>query len=235
MQVLAIAAAFCGILVWLYRRDERRVRHDRAAFFEEALELFETARVTQDGMHFPVLTGRYCGRSVRIEPVVDSVAVRKLPSLLLLVTVAAPLPVGGLFDMLIRGSNTEFYSGWWQLDHELPRPDGWPEQAGVRCSGPDAVPPIGAVERHIAAFHRPDAKELVIGPGGVRIVFLHDEALRSQYLLFRQASFEKTRLSADAARELLDLAIAIHADVADTAAPQSGRQKESGAWLDRAS
>src|SRR6516162_6342562 len=79
-DVLAVTAAALIALTWLYRRDRERFRRLRGGFFSTCLDLFEHYRVVQNDVDFPVLTGRYRGHEVRLEPIVDHLTMRKLPS-----------------------------------------------------------------------------------------------------------------------------------------------------------
>src|SRR5215472_1419397 len=94
-DVLAVTAAALIALTWLYRRDRERFRRLRGGFFSGCLDLFEQYRVVQDDVDFPVLTGRYRGHEVRLEPIVDHMTMRKLPSLWLQVSLIAPVPYQG--------------------------------------------------------------------------------------------------------------------------------------------
>jgi hypothetical protein len=202
------------VLVWLYRRDRERYRRLRGSFFAECLSLFESYRVVQDDVDFPVLDGRYRGAAVRLVPFVDHVAFRKVPSLWLKVTVRAPVRYRGVFDLLMRAQGVEFYSPADDLDHRLPLPAGWPAEATIRSDDPAAMPPFELIAPHIPLFADPRLKELLITPRGVRLVYQVQQALRSQYAVLRQAEFAENRLPADLARRLLDAALAIHAAVA---------------------
>jgi hypothetical protein len=212
--LLAIAAA--GGLAWLYRRHRERLKAQRARLFDAVLPLLDSYRVTQDGVVHPVLDGRYRGHAVRLEPIIDQVAVRKLPSLWLLTTVFGPIPYRGAIDVLARPQNTEFYSPSALLDHAVAPPPGWPVHAQIRSDDPAAMPPQQRLTPHVAMFDDPRVKELVVTPRGVRIVYQIGQAERGHYLVLRQAQFDEQPLSATLAQGLLDRAIAIHRDLAGT-------------------
>ena len=74
--LLGILAAIAA-LAWMYRRDLELRRRQRGRLFSACMELFQACRVVQDGPGYPVLTGRYRGVEVRLEPVVDHIAWRK--------------------------------------------------------------------------------------------------------------------------------------------------------------
>jgi hypothetical protein len=89
--------------------------------------------VEQNGIDFPLLEGIYEGHRVRLEPVIDHMAVRKLPSLWVKTTLFGELPIGGTIDFLVRPQNTEFYSPSDQLPLTLKIPAAG---RSMRCCAP---------------------------------------------------------------------------------------------------
>ncbi len=226
-DVLALAVLFLAVLWHLHRRHRARVRGERGAIFDAALKLFDRYRVIQDDVDLATLEGRYRGYDVRLQPIVDHIAVRKLPSLWLLATVRAPVPFAGAFDFLARPQNVEFYSPSSLLDHAIAIPAGWPEHASLRTDRPDAMPPQAVMADHIGFFADPRAKEMLVTPNGVRLVYQVNQAERSQYLVLRQAEFANLPLSAELIRRLLDQAIALHEDLRRAGPGARGNDDES--------
>jgi hypothetical protein len=218
LLAIALAALAVAVLVLMHRRRRRQVKRERGAFFERCMSLFEAARIAQDDVDFPVLEGRYRGFAVRLEPIVDHVAVRKLPSLWLLVTLREPLPLAGVTDFLARPLNTEFYSPAIHLDHRLATPAGFPETVQVRTDRPDRQPPAERLRPYGVLFGDPRMKELIIGPRGVRLVYQVAEGERAHYMVLRQAEFGGAlALDPALARSLLDHAIAIRDELQEAA------------------
>jgi hypothetical protein len=208
------------VLPWLYRRDARRQRQQRAALFSQCLELFQTYRVTQQGADFPTLEGTYGGFRVSLEPILDTVAWRKIPSLWLKVTVFAPNPQSGVLDFLVRPQGAEFYSPSESLPHRLRVPEGWPQYA-ILCTDDRAhMPEPPLIAPHMAVFDDPKMKELLVTPRGVRLVWQIWQAERSEYLVLRQAKFSGTAVDRAPVRLLLDTAIAVSTSL-NAAAPQA--------------
>jgi hypothetical protein len=214
LEALALTLAGLVLLVVVYRRDRARARAERAALFEPALPLFDGYCVTQRALDYPVLVGSYRGFEVVLEPVVDQVAVRKLPVLWLKASVRSPIPYEGVFDYLARAAGTEFYSPSAELPVRLEVPEDWPQHAVIRTDNPEAMPPSERLSPHMALFEDARAKELLVTPKGVRIVYLIAEARRSSYLFLRSADFRNVRLAPELARELLDRAIRLCQDLA---------------------
>jgi hypothetical protein len=65
----------------------------------------------------------------------------------------------------------------------------------------------------MSLFEDPRAKELVISPRGVRLVYQAAQAERAHYLVLRQARFENSKIDPALAGSLLDRAIAIAASL----------------------
>jgi len=212
----ALAIVLC-CLAAVYRYERGRCRRTRAAFFSECLDLFDSYRVTQDGVAHPVLIGTYRGVEVRLEPIVDDMAWRKLPSLWLKTTIFKPHVYRGVFDLLIRPRGAEFYSPSAHLNHHLPLPAEWPRDALLCTDDPATMPPIGVLNRHIGVFADPQMKELVITPRGVRLVRQIWQAKRAQYAVLRQIEFAERTLDRDVLASLLDSALAIGRDLSPDA------------------
>ena len=209
--VLVVAAV---VLSWRYRRDVVRDRVRRAVFFERTGELFQSFRITQADGGYPVLLGRYRGHDVRLEPVLDTLAWRKLPSLWLKVAILTPNPVRGVLDLLVRPQGIEFYSPSGGLDVRVPLPSGWPEDAILCTDDPAELPPLDQLGRHVSIFDDPQMKELVVTPHGTRLVRQIWQAERAYYSVLRQVRFPEDRLDLRIARTMLDAALAITASLA---------------------
>lgn len=212
-DLIVLALAFVAVLWWMYRRDRARTKAARAAFFAGCLDLFESCRVTQDDVDMPMLEGCYRGCAFRVEPIIDQINLRKLPSLWLLVTLRAPGPYRGILDFLVRPQNTEFYSPSAHLPVSVEPPAGWSAHASLRTDRPEDMPPAEVIGRHICFFDDVRAKEMLVTPRGVRLVYQANQARRSHYLVLRQAEFEELALAPDLLRDLMDRAIALHYDL----------------------
>ena len=211
MLLYAVALVAITLLVMLYRRDRARLRTQRAQFFDRCLDLFQSYRVTQEGPTYPLLSGSYRSHDIRLEPIIDNMAWRKVPVLWLRVTVLKPNPYNAVMDLLVRPGGVEVYSPSSELDHHLPLPVGWPEQALLSTDNPQSIPPLELITPHMAVFADAYMKELVVTSRGVRLVRMIWQANRLNYALLREIQFEGTHLDPAVAKTLLDAAI----DLAD--------------------
>lgn len=216
-MALLLTLAALTALPWLYARDMRRARRRRGEFFANSTQLFDTYRVTQEGMNYPVLEARYQGLPVRLEPVLDNLGWRKLPSLWLKASLLVPNATRGTLDFLMRPQGVEFYSPSYDFHQHLPIPELWPQNA-LLCTLPGAaISSLDRLEPHIEAFGDPKMKELVVTPRGIRLVYQAAQAERPDYLVLRQATFANPRVDPGLIRNLLDRLIAVAATL-DTVA-----------------
>lgn len=211
---IALATAFAGVLAILNRREREAFRAQRRRLFDGCHALFDHATVTQDDVAFPVLTGSYRKRSVRIEPIVDQVVFRQVPSLWLAVSVRQDLPVAGTFDLLARRANVEFWSQAGALPLQIPLPQDWPGHTSLKSDREASRLPLGVLDPHVRAlFADPRSKELVVMPRGVRIVYQVQAADRSEYLVLRRAAFQGAQVSDALLESLLERATNVCADL----------------------
>jgi hypothetical protein len=207
-----VAILALAILPLLYLRDLAREKRQRGMLFGSCLDLFDRYRVTQEGRNYPVLTGEYDGHPVRLEPVLDTMAARKLPSLWLKVTLLQPNPARPALSFLMRPDGNEFYSPNRDMAHRHSIPQTWPQNA-LFCTDGEGGDLDMRLDTHMALFADPRAKELVASPHGVRLVYQIAQAERAHYLVLRQARFENPVADPATVRGLLDAAVRIAASL----------------------
>lgn len=210
MSAAALAVASAGLagLGALYAKDARREKSRRGQALAGCRGIFEDERLAHDPAGFPVLTGRFRGHPAELRLVADTIQMRKLPILWLLVTLGRPLPVPGTLDLMVRATNADFYSPHSELPDAILLPGGWPETLSIRSdSAADMAGPLGRLELSVDRLRADDrAKEILVTPRGVRLVWRASESERGHYLLTRQPKFDFSALTAGAARSLLDWA-----------------------------
>ena len=99
----------------------------------------------------------------------------------------------GIFDMMMRPGSPTTFSNFDHLDHTLPMAAGFPPEAVLRTDRKGVRFPHDIIASHLDLFAEGRAKELLITPNGVRIVWLLAEADRARYGVFRQAEFGDDR------------------------------------------
>jgi hypothetical protein len=165
----AVAAAVAvGVLVVIQRAHVRRVGEERRALLDGAEALLDDAEVTQHGIGHPALTGTLDGRRVRAELVADTLMMRRLPRLWIVVSVFAPLEAAPV-DIVLRPQELDTVSSGGRFPCEHPVPAGWPDPARIATPTP-AAPDLAPFEAAGALLHDPRTKEILAGAGGVRVV-----------------------------------------------------------------
>lgn len=160
-----------------------------------------------------VLTGRYRGYATEIKVVADTLALRKLPSLWLMVTLPGPVPVEATLDLLMRPAGSSSFSNFDHLPVTVATPSDFPRDAVIRTDDAALMPNPRIIARHLEPFHGRRGKELLITPKGLRIVLLAGEADRARYGVFRQADFGEASIDPQLVASSLDLLIALRDDI----------------------
>ncbi|HVJ34716.1 MAG TPA: hypothetical protein VND94_16480 [Terriglobia bacterium] len=219
--LLLLVAAAIAALIAIYRRDQRRLRARRSQLFKACHELFAEIQERQDGLGYPTLTGLYRGRRFHIDAVIDHIAVRKVPSLWLRVSLLAERPHLATLDILMRPQNVEFYSPANDLPHRIEVPEGWPSEAVLHSDDPERMLSLQVVTPHLDFFRQPQAKEMLITPKGLRLVYQASQADKLHYQVLRQANFALPVLAPALLRDLMDRLIAL--DLAIDAVPPAAQ------------
>lgn len=215
-DALLISLALFAAAAFLWRRwrmgiEERATK--RARLLEElpGLARIESKVILPSG--FPRLEITVDGSRLILHPILDSLQMRKLPVLWLAITMLEKLPLRGKLDLMMRPSGSEVFSGFHELAQAIAPPPGFPEHCQLRGDGLEGLPPEELIARHLKPFADGRAKELLITPEGIRMVWLLAEAERANYLLFRDAEFEMESLPRDDLAHMLNCISALKEDI----------------------
>lgn len=209
----ALLLAGAGFACW-HRRVQQRFGDERAAVYGHCTGLFEAVDVAASGADYPRLSGRYGGAQFELQPLLDHVGYRKVPSLWLSVTLRTPLPVGGRFDLLMRPQNIEFWSASDSMDERIDLPADWPAHQISKVSPAGWRPPLNTLREAAGSLiDEPSFKELLVSPRGVRIVFRVGGVQRAHYLVLRALLPDETRIEPELLQPLLDAALRIAASL----------------------
>jgi hypothetical protein len=157
------------------------------------------------------LEGAYAGQAVQLKTIVDTLAVRKLPSLWLMVTLPCAVPVSAKLDMMQRPAGVTSFSNFDFLDHTLKSPDGFPEFAVLRSDKLAGYADLDIVKRHIGIFANSKFKELLITQQGLRLVLQIAEASRAHYGVLRDARFGDVSIDRAIAQDAIETLLALKA------------------------
>lgn len=200
----AIVLALVLHLAWLARRGRNRVLAALAADEAAIRTVIADAANVSDGTA-GVITweGSWSGQRVQLRTIVDTLATRKLPARWLSVSITEKVSVQATFDMMMRPGSPTTFSNFDHLQHTLPKAPGFPAEAVLRTDRRGTRFPQSIIADHLEPFSEGRAKELLITPGGVRIVWLLAEAERARYGVFRQAAFGDARIDPTLIQRLL--------------------------------
>ena len=191
----AIALALVLHLAWLARGNRNKAAAALATDEASVRTVITDAANVSDGTAGVItFEGSWKARRVQVRTIVDTLATRKLPARWLSVSITEQVAVPGTFDMMMRPGSPTTFSNFDHLDHTLAKTAEFPAEAVVRTDRKGVRFPQDIIADHLEIFVEGRAKELLITPKGVRIVWLLAEAERARYGVFRQAEFGDVRL-----------------------------------------
>lgn len=213
------------LLAWAARRLARAAAERRAAragFLDAARPLLgaPATRIEPDG--FARMAGTWGGARIDLRVVPDTLTMRKLPALWLLVTLTEPQPLSATWHLMLRPRGAETFSAFGRLPHlRPPRPD-LPADSALRTDAAAGEPPP-ALAATVARLGEARLKELVLSPRGLRVTWLVEEAHRGRYLIFRDAEMGRAALDPAVLRPLLEALLALRDDIAAAPDPVPAR------------
>ncbi|PBB35190.1 MULTISPECIES: hypothetical protein [unclassified Mesorhizobium] len=206
----AIVFAVVLHLAWLARSSRNRARAALADDEAAIRAVIRDAIDVSDGTAgVATWAGSHKGERAQVRTIVDTLATRKLPARWLSVSITEPVAVPGVFDMMMRPGSPTSFSNFDHLEHSLPKTAAFPDEAVLRTDRKGIVFPQEVIAAHAGISGESRAKELLITPKGVRIVWLLAQADRARYGVFRQAAFGDARLDPTLIEKLLEAASSI--------------------------
>ncbi len=213
---ILLATVVFVLALWLAGRLARAQAgraHAREHYFTPTNALFDRVVARRQPTGFTRVSGHVGANLIDLQALPDSLTYRKLPSLWVMISLPQPLPVAATLDIMTRPTGMEVFSHYSSLPHGLPCPAFLPDGTGIRSDDPGHVLPEALIARHAALFADVRVKELLISPKGLRIVFQGDQADRGKYLLFRDAELGRQPLAPARVKAVLDLLLALKADI----------------------
>ena len=205
LLVALLLVAGAVVLAVAQRRHVARVRADRGRLFEDCSGLLDDAEVTSRGLNFPLLEGRRGGHRVLIEPVVDTLSMRTLPVLWLVVTVAGTHVASGRLSVLARAGGSEFYARHGEAGDTVPMGPAWPGELAVRADSPDTARRQPGLLEGIGQLMADDrVKQVVVGSQAARVVWRCATADSATYRSTRRVDITGARADASALAAVLD-------------------------------
>lgn len=203
----AIVLAVVFHIAWLARASRNRAKTARETDTASVRAVIADAVDISDGAAGVITwAGSWNGQRAQVRTIVDTLATRKLPTCWLSVTITEPVAVPATFDMMMRPGSATTFSNFDHLAHTLPKTTALPAEAVLRSDRRGIAFPQDLIAAHAGIFAENRAKELLIMPKGVRIVWLLAEAERARYGVFRQAAFGDARIDPALIERLLEVA-----------------------------
>lgn len=203
-----LGSALATLLAYaFYRYIQRRANAQGAAaehLFSELLPVLENAeQLPGESIGSWKVMGRYRGEIFQFLTITDTLSVRKLPSLWLMVTLQKPQSIPATFDMMMRPAAQTTFSKFDFLPHTLALPEDFPLGAVLR--GDRQLPaPLDAMRHALGLFRNKHGKELLLSPKGLRIVVQIAESDKARYGVYREARFADAQVDAALATEIMN-------------------------------
>jgi hypothetical protein len=217
VQILigTLAAATLAILLMLqYAKERSRRALEGEKLFGPLRSLLENADL-QRGQTAGIwtLTDHRHGHVFQLKTVADTLALRKLPSLWLMVTMPQAQPVTITTDLMMRAVGGASFASFEVLPHTLPLPGDFPVDATIRSDSLSNTLVLPLLARHLDLFHHGKGKEFLVSPKGLRIVLQVAEGDRTRYGVLREANFGDVSIDPALAIRIMDTLIALQEDL----------------------
>jgi hypothetical protein len=207
--LVSVAILMMGLwLIRKYLNDQRSIKHAKSHLFDDVLALLDGAKLKLESNDFPQVLGSFSGYEVKLSLIVDTVAVRKIPPLWLLITIQGKATIEGSFDLIVRPSNNEFYSPAWLWNGNLQVPSHWPQHAVIKYQ--DSLIDVEKIDSFVPKLFADErTKELLITPSALRITYMAKQAERGEYLIMRNSVFSGDAIDVEVVEKLLKQAVEI--------------------------
>lgn len=182
--------AIAVLLVRDYRRSEARKTSEADQLFCLLEQAMTNAVRRPSGIAgTQTLEGWLDGVFVQVRTVTDTLSLRKLPSLWLMITLPGETGIGATLDMMMRPAGQSSFSNFDFLRDTIEHGNGFPDEAVLKSDNAESCPSPECFRPLLRPFHLGYGKELLATPRGVRMVLQLAEGDRARYGVFRQAHF----------------------------------------------
>lgn len=201
---LLIATAGVATTTYLAIRDHRAAIQSRRGLLNDCANALDRSTLVFGEDGFPKLSGSHKGRGARIELVLDTMTIRRLPQLWLSTTLLERRPGLPGFDVLVRHAGNEFYSLTSHFERQFDAPRGLPHEVLIR-GDVNAGPLIAYLAPLLSkVLEDPRIKEVAVTERGLRIVRQAAEGKRGEHLLLRQSVFPGAKVTRSDLAALLE-------------------------------
>lgn len=214
MNIVTLITCFIMVLIILLKlhHDIKNQTNSRSGMLDDCSKLLSNMQKHLDKAKLPIIKGVFDGYNVSLNIVEDTLGWRKIPPLWLLVKVNAKVTGKGSLDYIVRPSNSEFYSPSWQWNGNSNVPDEWPQHAILKYQ--HQIIDLSLVNQFIPAlFKDSNMKELLLTPNMTRLTYMVKQADRGEYLIMRNAIYEKKPIAIEIVESLLKQAVSIQKNI----------------------
>jgi hypothetical protein len=198
LELWLVFAALAALLLWIYGRHRVAAGAWRARLLDGVERLLTEWKRREDRHGFPRLTGQRESRQIEVGLECDHTAVRERPCLWLTVTLLGPLRIAGGLHLLAPVPDPR------ERMHacgEVGQPD-WP--AGVRLTTDIELAALDWLREPAARFFEDAcAKELVLTPNGLQLVYLLEQSHTGWEVFLPVLRFDIRAVNPDLVEQLM--------------------------------
>lgn len=212
LSFFVIAPLLAMSVYLLFQRSQLVLKRNRAMLFEHCDGMLDNSSTYYEANGFPVIKGHYSGFDVQLNLIPDTIVMRKVPPLWLMVSIKANKQSKGSMDFIVRPQNIEFYSPGWHWDGLFKVPSNWPQYSIAKYRDTEAS--VSVLDKFIPDLFKDEkVKQLLITPNSLRITYMAKQAIRGEYLLTRSAVFDDNAIERDDVKKIIEYAIAIRKNI----------------------
>lgn len=212
LSFIVISSLIAMSVYLLFQRSQVAIKRNRAMLFSNCDGMLSNPSTYYEANGFPVIKGHYNGFDVQLNLIPDTIVMRKVPPLWLMVSIKANKKTEGSLDFIVRPQNIEFYSPGWHWDGLFKTPSNWPQYSIAKYK--DTKASVSILDKFIPdLFKNEKVKQLLVTPDSVRITYMAKQAIRGEYLLTRGAVFDEHAIEGDEVKNIIEYAIAIRKSI----------------------
>jgi len=217
LSFIVISSLIAMSVYFLFQRSQLAIKKNRAMMFDNCDGMLANVSKDYEGNGFPIINGHYGGFDVQLNLIPDTIVMRKVPPLWLMVSIKANKQSTGTLDFIVRPQNSEFYSPGWRWDGLFKTPSNWPQHSIAKYQNTKAS--VSILDKFIPDLFRDEkVKQLLVTPDSLRITYMAKQAIRGEYLLTRGAVFDEQPIDSDAVKKIIEYAIAIRKSIEEESA-----------------
>ncbi|HDY84223.1 hypothetical protein LCGC14_0538980 [marine sediment metagenome] len=212
LSFFAIAPLIAMSVYYLFQRSQIAIKNNRAMLLSDCNSMLDNSATSYESNGFPIIKGRYRDFDVQLNLIPDTIVMRKVPPLWLMVSIKANKQSKGSMDFIVRPQNSEFYSPGWRWDGLFKVPATWPQYSIAKYN--DTTASISVLDKFVPDLFKDEkVKQLLVMPDSLRITYMAKQGIRGEYLLTRGAVFDEHAINSDEVKKIIEYAIEIRKNI----------------------